>query len=1077
MYHRLIQPPNFYPMAKYKHGNIVSIALSNFQIFEEQTFRFEPALNLIAAPNGSGKSSIANAMAFVLSGAPRTIGKSKELAEFIRFGAAEAAITAEVWIEQGAPGKVVTLHRAIKLSSRASRYTDGQAAVSSFYIDGQLTAPREYAAALKVWGIDVDSLCTFLPQERVAEFTAMDPAMLLEETLRNSGISTARVYDLAEQLGALDSNVALRAQQKRLVEGTISRMEAGMEAVREREALQRRLDALQYKLLRVMHDQMRNNYITVKNAAGAIEKQLELAADEAQRATAQMHALESSPLLSEHNERLAELEGQNTAIERIATGIKERTRQIEYKRVDNEGLRAKAAKRNEELIAGTKRARDLERELCDKSDRFSKIVGQLGEKIRRFYATNEEALPVPNLDRRLETAATFADISPLVPSASQFDGGISGLRDRLRQAEYHAHQAQAEIEKLEQKLLNHAEERTQRMELLKKYHRDTATAVQWLAENKEAGFFKDEVLEPSFLHISIDPRYAQEIETLLSFQSLSSFLVRNSRDFVTLSRKLKDEMKLNINIAEVVDASAKLTFLDRGSLRRYGIDGLAYDFVQADEAYKRLLCVYSHFNTIPIAKKAVDEIKFFEENPESKRMVANGQYVEIRKLNNAVNTRNNWIITSRRVSARGIFNAQKVDVAEIRGQLERLRADRERRRLEVTQLITEMQERTAKQVELRKEFDLHDLESLDYTIVSLKAQIMAGTQEMEAVSAGIEETNRAIRENEKAEAEIIDFIDAQCTELEELLCPKKIPVFNLDKIKGIRLDLENYRRMLKIAELRLETEKVELDKYKMDALALREKIEGLKEDIRKCPLHDLYRKQAEDEQSELVKLEELPDSVDELHVEIRLAGGRLEVLGERRGVLESFEKKSSESRALAETLGELEVRREKLVAEIEEHKDMLLQQVQDFIAPADELFQQMFKRLGFTGKLSVGTEQKYTLNIMVRFREHEELQQLSSFRQSGGEKALSTVLFLLALQQSKPAPFRLVDEINQGMDAINEKAVFDIVREMCTGSQFFVITPKLVEGLTFAHNTNVVILYGGPGITKDLEQYAGRICA
>ncbi|KAI5169894.1 hypothetical protein PAEPH01_1082 [Pancytospora epiphaga] len=108
---------------------------------------------------------------------------------------------------------------------------------------------------------------------------------------------------------------------------------------------------------------------------------------------------------------------------------------------------------------------------------------------------------------------------------------------------------------------------------------------------------------------------------------------------------------------------------------------------------------------------------------------------------------------------------------------------------------------------------------------------------------------------------------------------------------------------------------------------------------------------------------------------------------------------------------------------------------------------------------------------MVRFREGEELQKLSSFRQSGGEKSLSTVLFLLALQQTNPAPFRLVDEINQGMDAVNERAVFNIIREMSIESQFFIITPKLVNGLDFSESANSIILYGGPGITNDLENY------
>jgi hypothetical protein len=51
--------------------------------------------------------------------------------------------------------------------------------------------------------------------------------------------------------------------------------------------------------------------------------------------------------------------------------------------------------------------------------------------------------------------------------------------------------------------------------------------------------------------------------------------------------------------------------------------------------------------------------------------------------------------------------------------------------------------------------------------------------------------------------------------------------------------------------------------------------------------------------------------------------------------------------------------------------------------------------------------------IRVKFRENEELQLLTGTRQSGGERSVSTILYLLALQGVTVTPFRVVDEINQ----------------------------------------------------------------
>ena len=43
---------------------------------------------------------------------------------------------------------------------------------------------------------------------------------------------------------------------------------------------------------------------------------------------------------------------------------------------------------------------------------------------------------------------------------------------------------------------------------------------------------------------------------------------------------------------------------------------------------------------------------------------------------------------------------------------------------------------------------------------------------------------------------------------------------------------------------------------------------------------------------------------------------------------------------------------------------------------------------------------------------------------------MATALYMLALQELTTVPFRCVDEINQGMDATNERRVFQLL--VCT---------------------------------------------
>lgn len=58
-------------------------------------------------------------------------------------------------------------------------------------------------------------------------------------------------------------------------------------------------------------------------------------------------------------------------------------------------------------------------------------------------------------------------------------------------------------------------------------------------------------------------------------------------------------------------------------------------------------------------------------------------------------------------------------------------------------------------------------------------------------------------------------------------------------------------------------------------------------------------------------------------------------------------------------------------------------------------------------------------------RDNEKLQLLTGQRQSGGERAVSTILYLMALQNLAKSPFRVVDEINQGMDPRNERMIHE----------------------------------------------------
>jgi len=98
------------------------------------------------------------------------------------------------------------------------------------------------------------------------------------------------------------------------------------------------------------------------------------------------------------------------------------------------------------------------------------------------------------------------------------------------------------------------------------------------------------------------------------------------------------------------------------------------------------------------------------------------------------------------------------------------------------------------------------------------------------------------------------------------------------------------------------------------------------------------------------------------------------------------------------------------------------------------------------------------------FRQNETLQRLDQHRQSGGERAVSTIFYLMSLQSMAQAPFRVVDEINQGMDPRNERMVHERMVEIACRehtSQYFLITPKLLSGLRYDERMRVHTIVSG----------------
>ncbi|KAK5725131.1 Structural maintenance of chromosomes protein 5 [Elasticomyces elasticus] len=137
------------------------------------------------------------------------------------------------------------------------------------------------------------------------------------------------------------------------------------------------------------------------------------------------------------------------------------------------------------------------------------------------------------------------------------------------------------------------------------------------------------------------------------------------------------------------------------------------------------------------------------------------------------------------------------------------------------------------------------------------------------------------------------------------------------------------------------------------------------------------------------------------------------------------------------------------LADIREQEEPKLDRL---IGQISEAFAENFAKIQCAGEVSVRKDEdfeQWMIQIKVKVRENETLPILDHRQQSGSERVVSTIFYLMALQSLARAPLRVVNEITQGMDQRNQRLtharMVDIAYAKSSASQYFLITPKVAQ--------------------------------
>eukprot|EP00123_Amoebidium_parasiticum_P012744 comp21547_c1_seq2/m.30037 comp21547_c1_seq2/g.30037 ORF comp21547_c1_seq2/g.30037 comp21547_c1_seq2/m.30037 type:complete len:262 (-) comp21547_c1_seq2:256-1041(-) len=216
---------------------------------------------------------------------------------------------------------------------------------------------------------------------------------------------------------------------------------------------------------------------------------------------------------------------------------------------------------------------------------------------------------------------------------------------------------------------------------------------------------------------------------------------------------------------------------------------------------------------------------------------------------------------------------------------------------------------------------------------------------------------------------------------------------------------------------------------------------------------------------------EFSDFIEEMEQQISDLEARIALMRDvDESIIRQYEQREHEIQAVKREYEELKEAHEDEDNRIAQLKQQWLGPLNELVQGISERFGKFMADLGCCGEVRLVEHEKfseYGIQILVQFRKNDKLAALTDKRQSGGERSVSTIMYLMALQASSTCPFRVVDEINQGMDPRNERAVFDTVVECASypkSSQYFLITPKLLPDLRYGERMTILTVFNGPGV-------------
>jgi chromosome segregation ATPase len=155
----------------------------------------------------------------------------------------------------------------------------------------------------------------------------------------------------------------------------------------------------------------------------------------------------------------------------------------------------------------------------------------------------------------------------------------------------------------------------------------------------------------------------------------------------------------------------------------------------------------------------------------------------------------------------------------------------------------------------------------------------------------------------------------------------------------------------------------------------------------------------------------------------------------------------------------------KALEEVEYRKETWRSFLRSLISEIEPQYSRILSLVGGAGRIELRNLDdigKASIEIFVGFRGVEPAL-LNEHTQSGGERIVATLAFLLALQRHVKSPFRAVDEFDVHLDPLNRERMINILTRSASEDkniQYILITPGRVP---FTEEMNIIVVQNVQG--------------